>query len=144
MNMKNSQEVLSSILKTAQMGQTGIRSLLRHPLRLEVKNILRSQLAEYDCIEAHAHKLAALKGWQLEELHPATRKMTDSFTAVRLMHGDIDSKAAAMMIQGNTRGMITGLKNLHNYKKSDQQIIDLSEKFLKQLQENIRQMQEFV
>lgn len=142
--MKTSKEVLSSILKTTQMGQIGIRSLLKQPLNAKLKDALKSQLSEYDKIETHANEIACHKGWEVKQLNPAIRTMTDSMTAMRLSYGDIDSKAAAMMIQGNTRGIIKGLKNLHHYKRSDEAVVELSEKLLNILESNNKQMQGFV
>ena len=51
--MKGSKDVLSSIIKTTQMGQIGIRSVLNAPLRATLKDTLRSQLQEYDAIERY-------------------------------------------------------------------------------------------
>lgn len=142
--MKNSEEVLSSILKTTQMGQIGIRSLLRQPLNDALREALISQKKEYDTIESEARTIARRHGYHPKELNPAVRKMTDSMTGMRLMYGDIDSKSAAMMIQGNTRGMIKGLKNLHNYNKDNNTLVNLAQKLLDREEENIKQMQGFV
>ena len=49
-----------------------------------------------------------------------------------------------MMIQGNTRGMIKGLKNLHQFPKLDDQISIISQKLLDCETANIRQMQAFL
>ena len=112
MIMKGSKDLLSSILKTTQMGQIGIRSVLNAPLRASLRSELRSQLKEYDCIEQEAHSIALSRGWTLEELDPTVKTMANMMTRTRLSFGNIDSKTAAMMIQGNTRGMIKGLKNI--------------------------------
>ena len=48
--MKTSQEILSSVLKTTQMGQVGIRSVLDTTLNPELRQELVQQLMEYDGI----------------------------------------------------------------------------------------------
>ena len=144
MKMKTSKEVLSSVLKTTQMGQVGIRSLLNMPLKPELKAALRAQLAEYDGIEHEVLQLSRDRQWQLKELSPGTKAMAQMMSRSRLMFGDASSKAAAMMIQGNTRGVIKGLKNLHRYDHSDRQVTQLEEKLLKTEQDNIDAMQGFV
>ena len=144
MKMKGSKDLLSSILKTTQMGQTGIRAVLKMPLHSQLQEALRSQLREYDSIEQEALTLAASRGWELEQLDPAVKAMADMTTRMRLSYGNSSSKTAAMMIQGNTRGMIKGLKNLHHYNHSDERIAVLSRKLLDCEQENIKQMQGFV
>lgn len=140
----NSKEMLSSLLKTTQMGQVGIRSVLDTTMRPGLRKALESQLREYDTIETEAHELAAQRGWELSELDPAVRLMADMMTRTRLSWGNTDSKIAGMMIQGNTRGMITGLKNAHQFNKQDEQISLLSRKLLDCETANIRQMQGFL
>ena len=139
--MKGSKDVLSSIIKTAQMGQIGIRSVLNAPLRASLKDALRSQLREYDAIEREALELACNRGWTLEQLDPAVKHMTNMMTKMRLKFGDTSSKAAAMMIQGNTRGIIKGYKNLNQFAASDERVTVLSRKLLDCEQANIQQMQ---
>ena len=56
--MKNSKEVLSSLLKTTQMGQLGIRSVLDVSMKPELHSAITSQLREYDAIEQEAHRIA--------------------------------------------------------------------------------------
>ena len=144
MIMKGSKDILSSIMKTTQMGQIGIRSVLKAPLRASLQTALRSQLKEYDSIEREAQSIAASRGWELEQLDPAIKGMTNMMTRMRLSFGNADSKAAAMMIQGNTRGVIKGLKNLHQFNRSDERIAVLSQKLLDCESENIKQMQGFL
>ena len=112
--MKNNQDILCSILKTTQMGQVGIRSVMERAIQPELKKALSSQLREYDSIEAHAHALASQRGWELRELQPGARMMADMMSKMKLNSGDVDSKIAGMMIHGNTKGMITGLKNIQS------------------------------
>lgn len=142
--MKNSKELLSSVLKTTQMGQVGIRSVLDISMRPGLRKALESQLREYDSIETEAHTIASQRGWELPELDPAVRFMTDAMTRMRLSRGNCDSKIADMMIQGNTKGMIKGLKNLHQFPKLDDQISTISQKLLDCETANIRQMQSFL
>ena len=142
--MKGSKDVLSSILKTTQMGQIGIRSILKTPLRASLRSELNSQLKEYDAIEQEAHGIARSRGWELKELNPSIKSMTDMMTRTRLAFGDADSKAAAMMIQGNTKGSIKTLKNLHRYPESTGKICAISQKLLDTETDNIVQMQGYV
>lgn len=142
--MKNSKDMLSSILKTTQMGQMGIRSVLDTSMRPALRKALESQLREYDCIESEAHSIACQRGWELRELDPAVRFFMDRMTRMKLTRGNCDSKIADMMIQGNTKGMIKGLKNLHQYPKQDDRISMICQKLLDCETANIRQMQSFL
>ena len=142
--MKNSKELLTSVLKTTQMGQVGIRSVLDTTMQPGLRSALESQLREYDSIETEAHTLATQRGWELNELDPGIRFMADRMTRLRLNGRNTDSKIAGMMIQGNTRGMIKSLKNIHQYDQQDDQIYILSQKLLDCENANIRQMQGFL
>ena len=142
--MKSNKEILSSIIKTAQMGQIGIRSVLDTAMRPGLRNALMDQLEEYDSIETEAHTIATQRGWEIKEIDPAVRFLADRMTRMKLTGRNTDSKIAGMMIQGNTKGMITGLKNIHQFDKNDQRITILSQKLLDCETANIRQMQSFL
>lgn len=144
MPMITNKEILNSILKTTQMGQIGIRSLLDTTMQPSLRTALQSQLREYDSIETEAHSIATQRGWEVKELDPAVRFMTDRMTRMRLGGKDTDSKIADMMIQGNTKGMIQGLKNMHRFAGQDERIRILSQKLLDCENANIRQMQTFL
>ena len=128
--MKNSKEILSSVLKTTQMGQIGIRSVLDTSMRPALRKALESQLHEYDSIETEAYSIATQRGWELEELDPGIRMMTDMMTRMKLRGSNTDSKIAGMMIQGNTKGMIKGLRNIHQFATQDAQVKTVSQKLL--------------
>ena len=51
-------------------------------------------------------------------------------TRTQLSYGELDSKAAAMMIRGNTRGIIKGYKNLNQFPPSDRQINALAQRLI--------------
>ena len=142
--MKNSQQILSSVLKTTQMGQIGIRSVLDTRIRPGLRRALEQQLREYDQIETEAHTLAAQRGWELKDLDPAVRMMSNMVTRMKLSAGGTESKIADMMIQGNTKGMIKGLRNMHQFPREDSRITALSQKLLDTETANIRQMQAFL
>ena len=142
--MKNSREILSSVLKTTQMGQIGIRSVLDTSMRPALRKALEAQLHEYDSIETEAHSIATQRGWELKELDPGIRMMTDMMTRMKLHGRNTDSKIAGMMIQGNTRGMIKGLKNIHQFADQDSQVKTVCQKLLDCETANIRQMQGYL
>ena len=137
-------EIETPIMKTTQMGQIGIRSVLKAPFQASLQTALRSQLKEYDSIEREAQSIAASRGWELEQLDPAIKGMTNMMTRMRLSFGNADSKAAAMMIQGNTRGVIKGLKNLHHCVPLDPSVDALAQQLVTREKENIRQACEYL
>ena len=142
--MKNSREILTSVLKTTQMGQIGIRSVLDTSMRPGLRKALESQLREYDSIETEAHSIATQRGWDMDELDPSVRLWSNLMTRMKLNGRNTDSKIADMMIQGNTKGMIKSLKLMHRLPREDSQISALSQKLLDTENANLRQMQAFL
>ena len=140
----NDEQFLTSMLHTVQMGQTGIRSVMKNAVGSQLKTELKAQLKEYDALEKEALRLAASKGFELKDLNPALETMSTMISKVQLMGGEVDSKIAGMLIQGNTRGMITGLKNAHQFNKQDEEVRLLSRKLIDCETANIRQMQGFL
>ena len=144
MKMNDDKMLLDSILSTVQMGQIGIRSVMDNAVRTDLKKALRSQLKEYDTFETKAQSIAASKNLKLKEVNSAVRTMADMVSRAKLCCNKTDSKIAAMMIQGNTRGMIIGLKDQHRCSRADSEIQALSQKLLDTEQANIQQMQGYL
>ncbi len=142
--MKSNKALLNSLLKTVQMGQVGIQSVQDSAIKTELQEALSSQLKEYDTIEEEVLRLASNRGWQLEEISGSVRAMSGMMSRAKLMGGDRDSKIAGMMIQGNMRGIIKGLKGQHQSQRTDGQVQALSEKLLSTEDNNIDQMKPFL
>ena len=142
--MKDSKDLLGSALKTAQMGQIGIRSVLKAPLKASFQSALKDQLRQYDSIELEAKEIANSRGWELDSLSYGIVGMTNAMVRAHLSFGNTNSKAAAMMINGSTRGIIKSVKNLHAISSTDERVSNLCQKLLDYEQENIRNLQEFL
>ena len=65
-------------------------------------------------------------------------------TRTQLSYGELDSKAAAMMIRGNTRGIIKGYKNLNQFPPSDRQVNALAQRLIDIEETNNHQLQGFL
>ncbi len=144
MDMKTNKEVLSSILKTTQMGQLGIRSVEKYARNEHLKDVLLQQLQKYDRIETKAHRICAERGWKVRELNPALRKTAEWMAHSRLAGKEKDTKIAGMMIRGNTQGIITGTKNLNKNPQTDPKITELAHQLLNCEKENLTQMETFL
>ena len=142
--MKNSRDMLINVLKTVQLGQVGIRSVLDTSMRPGLRKALESHLRELSAIESEAYSIASQRGWDLPELDPAIRFFSDRKSRMKLTHGNSDSKIADMMIQKNTKGMIKSLQNLHQYPGQDDRICGISQKLIDCETATIRQMQSFL
>lgn len=142
--MKQNQQFLCAMLKTIQMGQVEIRSVLDTTLGSSLRNTLEAQLREYDSIETEAYTIALQRGWDLPELDFGRRILKDRLTRMKINGRNTDSSIADILIRGNTKGMIRGLKNLHQFEGQDHQIRTLSQKLLDCETAHIRQMQGFL
>lgn len=139
--MKSNKELLTSVLHTVQMGQTGIRSVRDSAVRPALQQELDEQLKEYDTIEKEALRLAENRGWELSNVNPMVRTMSSMMSQMKLMGGEVDSKIAGMLIQGNTRGIILGVKNLNRSKQDDTQVTQLAQRLLNRENINIQKSQ---
>lgn len=139
--MKSNKELLTSVLHTVQMGQTGIRSVRDSAVRPALQQELDEQLKEYDSIEKEALRLAENRGWELSNVNPMVRTMSSMMSQMKLMGGEVDSKIAGMLIQGNTRGIILGVKNLNRSKQDDTQVTQLAQRLLNRENINIQKSQ---
>ena len=142
--MNNNKEILTSLLHTVQMGQTGIRSVQDKAVRAGLRQELGDQLKEYDAIEKEALRLAQARGWTLSNINPMITMMSRMMAKFQLMTGEVDSKIAGMLIQGNTRGIILGVKNLNRDDHTDSQVTELANRLLNRENINIQKSQPFL
>ena len=140
----NSKQMLTSVLHTVQMGQSGIKSVENLAVRPALKQQMHKQLKEYDAMESAARQLAKARHWELKDISPGILKMADLMARARLMGGERDSKIAGMLIQGNTRGMILGLKYLRRGKKADADVQALTRQLVAQEKVSIKNSQPFL
>lgn len=142
--MKTSKELLDNLLKTTQMGQSGIRSVLDAPMRPALRQALESQLREYDAIEQEAQDIMRRRNWLAAEADPVVQGLSAMVSRAKLSYGNTDSKIASMMIQGNTKGMISGIRDMHQFPQQDTAVSTLAQKLIDTETSNIRQMKTFL
>ena len=142
--MKSNKDVLGSVIKTAQMGVVGIQSVAPYAVNVALQEELRSEKREYARIAQLGHEIATARGWDTKELPGAAKLFSNVCARSQLMFGRTDSKIAAMMINGNTKGVIKGLKNMHHAPGRDHAVATLSQKLLDTENENIRKLQGYV
>ena len=142
--MNQNQQMLTSLLHTVQMGQTGIRTVQHRACGAALRQELSQQLKEYDAIEKDALRLAQDRGWTLSNVNPVVKHMSRMMANMQLMMGEVDSKIAGMLIQGNTRGIILGVKNLNRDDHTDSQVTQLAQRLLNRENINIQKSQVYL
>lgn len=140
----NSQEMLTSVLHTVQMGQSGIKSVRDQAVQVGLKQELQNQLQQYDNMETHARQIAQQRGWEMKDISRGITKMSDLMAKARLIGGERDSKIAGMLIQGNTRGMILGMKHLRQGKHSDPDVLALTQMLVAQEKQSIENSKKYL
>lgn len=142
--MITSKDMLGSVLKTAQMGKFGIEAVMQRAIRPGLQAELRSQLQQYDTIADAAQSIAENNGWVMDGISPTVKWMSRIMSQASLAGGNTDSKIAGMLIQGNTRGMIKGLKNLNRAGNCDANVVSLAQELVSRERVNIQKAQPFL
>ena len=142
--MKESKDILTSVLHTAHMGRSGIQAVMDRASDPGLQELMKQQLQQYHMIQTEAEDLASSKGWQLPGRNILLEKMSNTCAKCRLLTGDKNSSIAGMLIQGNTRGMILGIKNLNQSTNLDPAVDHLANKLLNLENINIQKSQEFL
>ena len=142
--MKISKDILGSVVKTAQMGKTVLQCVLEAQIRPSLRENLEKQVVIYDQIAKEALDLAHGRNWQVEQLGSVSRACSRMVSRMRLNRGNADSKAAAMVMQGSTRGLIQGLTNLHQFPYQDTAVSTLAQRLLDLETEALGQMQSYL
>lgn len=142
--MNDSKKILTSILHIVQMGQSGIEAVRNKAVKPEMEKLLLEQMQDYKHMESQAQKLSNQLGWNLPPINVMTQKMSAYSAKCRLLFGDTDSTIAAMLVQGNTRGMILGLKDLHQAAEIEPSVHQLANKLLNMENLNIQKAREYL
>ena len=137
-------ELLQYIYQTTEMGRDGIQSVLPHAEDETFHQALEQQLTEYEKLYGATGKMLQERGQEPKGLNPMVKASSEMMSAMKTMADHSTSKIAEMMIQGNTKGMIKGLKTLHQFGQQDEQINTLTQKLLDCENANIRQMQGYL
>lgn len=142
-HMNDSREVLTSLLKAAQLGQTVIRSVLDQAMDTELSSILRCQLKELTGIESETRSVACQRGWELGDLTPAERFLADHRKRRKLRSQEANSAIAAFLIQSTIKTRIQVLKTLHRCQNRDP-VSTLTQKLIDCQTATIRQLESFL
>ena len=142
--MINSQRVLNDVIKTSQMGISGINVVMPKTSQPALRQALKVQRQEYSDIEQQAKLVAQRKGYKIDQIKPITRRMSAMMSRGQLLMGEPNSKIAGMMIQGNTRGMILSLKNMRRCNRPDPQVAEVAQRLLETEKNNIDSLEGFV
>ena len=142
--MTEGKDFLNTIFNTVQSEQLNIESVLKTPMRPSLRRCLESQMQEYNAIEREIISISYSRGWELQELEPATKAITKLNTKRKMMRGHNDSNVAAIRIETSTKGLITSRKEQNQLSLRDSSLLTVSQRLLDCENANIRQMQGYL
>ena len=141
--MLSENQLLNHIYQTAEMGQEGIRSVLKYTGEPKLVSALNSQLAEYEKQNA-AGSLLHARGEPPKGLGPVTKASSEVMSTVKAMADRSPANIAEMMIQGSTMGVTKSLRTIRECDLRDDGIRRLADRLLKTEQANIEEMKRFL
>lgn len=143
--LENDIPMLQTIRKATQMGCYGIETVIGETMNRNFRSALRSQQSEYEKIFKEADRLLKERGAQPQDVHPIARYSSAMMSKMQVrLSGDPTSKIAALMLQGNTRGIIKSMHNIRTMGALDPRVSSLSSRLLETEQNNIEQMKPYL
>lgn len=140
----NEIDLLSHVYQTAEMGQDGITSVLKHSRDPSLRQALERQKREYRELQASAGDMLRSRGVQPDGVGAAAKLSSELMSAMKTMVDHSSTKIAEMMIQGSTMGVTKSLRTLRDCRPEDPRVKDLADKLLKTEQANIEEMKTFL
>ena len=137
-------DLLSHIYQTAEMGQDGIRSVLRCSQSPDLNKALLRQMEEYDKLHNAAERMLLERGVQPEGVGAMAKMSSEMMSTMKTMVDSSATKIAEMMIQGSTMGVTKSLRTLRDCETAEEPVRRLAEKLLKTEQANIEEMKGFL
>lgn len=142
--MLSETQLLNHIYQTAEMGQDGIRSVLKYAGDPTLADALNGQLTEYQKLQNSAGAMLHQRGEPPKGIGVMAKMSSEAMAAVKTLADHSVSNIAAMMIQGNTMGVTKSLRTLRSCDLKDERVRDLAHKLLKTERANIEEMKKFL
>ncbi len=136
--------VLNTIYKTSEMGIVGINDVIDKASKEEFRDFLNNQRKEYDEILHQAEKLFMDFGMKEKELNKLVKANAKVMSQMKLMANDSDNFIAKMMMEGTNKGVIKINKTLNENNNLDSEVVNLANKLLKSMENNLDQLKVYL
>ena len=140
----NDIDLLSHVYQTAEMGQEGIRSVMKYSTNPGLNRALLRQDEEYRKLQSSAGSMLRDRGVEPEGVGTMAKLSSEMMSTMKTMVDPSATKIAEMMIQGSTMGVTKSLRTIRDCQSADKPARELAEKLLKTEQANIEEMKEFL
>ena len=140
--MKNNKniEFLNSIYQISEMGVIGINDVIDKVKRSEFREFLESQRREYDEVLNECETILTSYGAKEKELGKMVKMNSKVMSEMKLFKNDDDTVIAKMMAEGTTKGIVKLEEAMNTYNDSDEEAVELAEKLLRILKNNIERL----
>ena len=142
--MNHDTQMLQGICKSTEMGQSGIRSVMRSAKDPAMQRALASQLREYDAIHNQADRLLRDRGESAQRIPGMALTFSRMSAGMKMAMDSSSSAIAGMMIQGNTKGMVKSMRQNRALTILDPKVSGLNNRLLQTELSNIEQMKSFL
>ena len=136
--------MLEALCQDADMGRAAARHVLKLVHNDALAATVREQMEDYDHAYGSAAQILLENGGGTPKPKAAAKAMTAVSTEMQNLMDPSSSKIAEMMIQGNTMGITTITKQLHQYGEGQKEIVDLARKQVAMEQRNIEDLKKFL
>ena len=126
------------------MGIVGINDVIDKASKEEFRDFLNNQRKEYDEILHQAEKLFMDFGMKEKELNKLVKANAKVMSQMKLMANDSDNFIAKMMMEGTNKGVIKINKTLNENNNLDSEVVNLANKLLKSMENNLDQLKVYL
>ena len=142
--MNQDTQMLQGICRSTEMGQSGIRSVMKSARDPAMQRALASQLREYDAIHHQADRLLHDRGESAQRIPGIALTFSKMSAGMKMARDSSSSAIAEMMIQGNTKGMVKSMRQNRALQVLDPKVSGLNNRLLQTELSNIEQMKSFL
>lgn len=142
--MLNDSQMLEYLCQDADMGRSSAKHVLKLAKDEALSATIKEQLNDFEHAYDSAAQMLSQSGKEAPKSNPMAKAMASLNTEMQNFMDSSSSKIAEMMIQGNTMGITTITKQLHEYDGSNKQVAELSKKQIQMEQQNVEDLKKFL
>lgn len=142
--MNHDTQMLQGICQSTQLGQNGIRAVIKDARDPAMRQALSSQLREYETIHHQAQQLLQDRGQSAKKIPGMLLAFSRIETGRKIARSSSGSAIAELMIESNTRGMVQMIRQNRTGNALDPKVSTLSNRLLQTELANIEQMKLFL
>ncbi len=128
---------LNTIYQIAEMGVIGIDDVFDKVSKAGFREFLEEQKKEYNSILEESEQILASYGAKEKELGKMVKVNSKVMADMKLIVNKEDKVIAKMMVEGTSKGITKIEEAIHTYHEEDQDALELGQKLLKTLENNI-------